>query len=85
MIGLGLRQVEKALDSKADAIQREFIAAGDELDDLGRKLLEANPENRMALDYMVAWLLLDQRKVLYELLFYPDLLSALHTFLLKIL
>ncbi|MFQ5943603.1 MAG: hypothetical protein ACE5JF_08625 [Anaerolineales bacterium] len=46
MIGLGLRQVEKALDSKADAIQREFIATGDELDELGRKLLEANSDQR---------------------------------------
>ena len=46
MIGLGLRQVEKALDSKADAIQREFIAAGDELDEVGRQLLEANPDQR---------------------------------------
>jgi len=41
VIGLGLRQVQKALDSKADAVQREFIAAGDELDELGRQLLEA--------------------------------------------
>ncbi len=46
MIGLGIRQVEKALDSKADAIQREFIATGDELDELGRKLLEAPPDQR---------------------------------------
>jgi hypothetical protein len=47
VIGLGLRQVEKALDSKADAVQREFIATGDELDELGRKLLEASPEQRV--------------------------------------
>ena len=46
MIGLGLRQVEQALDSKADAIQREFIAAGDELDEIGRQLLESNPDQR---------------------------------------
>jgi hypothetical protein len=38
--------VQQALDSKADAIQREFIAAGDELDELGRQLLEATPEQR---------------------------------------
>ncbi len=46
MIGLGLRQVQQALDSKADAIQREFIAIGDELDEVGRQLLEASPEQR---------------------------------------
>lgn len=46
MIGLGLRQVQQALDSKADAIQREFIATGDELDEVGRELLEASPEQR---------------------------------------
>ncbi|MFQ5922222.1 MAG: hypothetical protein ACE5M4_05210, partial [Anaerolineales bacterium] len=46
VIGLGLRQVQKALDSKANTIQREFIAAGDELDELGRQLLEASPEQR---------------------------------------
>jgi len=43
VIGLGLRQVQKALDSKADTVQREFIAAGDELDEIGRQLLEASP------------------------------------------
>ncbi|MFQ5932880.1 MAG: hypothetical protein ACE5MM_10775 [Nitrospiraceae bacterium] len=46
MFALGLRQVQLALNSKADQIQREFIAAGDELDELGRKLLEASPEER---------------------------------------
>ena len=46
MIGLGLRQVQQAVDSKADAIQREFIAVGDELDELGRQLLEASSKVR---------------------------------------
>ena len=46
MIGLGLRQVQKALDSKADTVQREFIAAGDELEEIGRQLLEATLEQR---------------------------------------
>ncbi len=38
--------MQQALDSKADAIQREFIAVGDELDEIGRQLLEATPEQR---------------------------------------
>ena len=46
MIGLGLRQVQKALDSKADTIQREFVAAVDELAEVGRQLLEASPEQQ---------------------------------------
>ena len=38
--------MQQALDSKADSIQREFISAGDELDEVGRQLLEATPEQR---------------------------------------
>jgi len=38
--------VQQALDSKADSIQREFIAAGDELDEVGRQLLDAEPDQR---------------------------------------
>ncbi len=49
MIALGLRQVSKALDAKADQIQHEFIQASNELDDIGRKLIEARgEENREA-------------------------------------
>ena len=49
MFALGLRQVQQALDSKADQIQREFIAAGDELEELGRHLLEGSPDDRDAI------------------------------------
>ena len=38
--------MQQALDSKADSIQREFIAAGDELDEVGRQLLDAEPDQR---------------------------------------
>ena len=48
MIALGLRQVSKALDAKADQIQHEFIQASNELDDIGRKLLEARGEENRA-------------------------------------
>ena len=38
--------MQQALDSKADSIQREFIAAGDELDEIARQLLDAEPDQR---------------------------------------
>ncbi len=38
--------MQQALDSKADSIQREFIAAGDELDEVARQLLDAEPDQR---------------------------------------
>jgi ElaB/YqjD/DUF883 family membrane-anchored ribosome-binding protein len=46
MFALGLRQVQKALDQKADQIQREFVGISDELDELGRKLLDLEEEDR---------------------------------------
>lgn len=48
-IGIGLRQVQQALDRKADEIQHKFIELSDELDDLGRQLLEAEDEERKAI------------------------------------
>lgn len=46
MFALGLDQVQKALDRKADQIQREFVAITDQLDELGRKLLEVEESDR---------------------------------------
>ena len=46
MFGQGLRQVQQALHAKADALQREFIAASDRINTLTRKLLESQVENR---------------------------------------
>lgn len=49
MFAMGLRQVQQALDRKADQIQQEFVGLTDELDELGRKLLEAeNDQQRTA-------------------------------------
>ena len=49
MIGLGLRQVQDALNRKADEIQREFVAASERLEEIGRMLLEANEDERRPL------------------------------------
>ncbi len=38
--------MQQVLDSKADSIQREFIAAGDELDEVARQLLDVEPDQR---------------------------------------
>ena len=46
MLGLGLRQVQEALNKKADEVQHEFVAISDELEAIGRKLLEVRNEDR---------------------------------------
>jgi hypothetical protein len=46
MIGLGLKQLQDVLNRKADAIQREFIAASDRLRVIGLKLVESRGEDR---------------------------------------
>jgi len=44
MFGQSLRQVQNALNAKADAFQREFVAISDRLNTLNRKLLETQGE-----------------------------------------
>lgn len=46
MIAMGIRQVEDALNRKGDQIQREFVEISDELDDLGREILETRGDER---------------------------------------
>jgi hypothetical protein len=46
VLGLGLRQVQEALNKKADEIQHEFVAISDELEAVSRKLLEVRNEDR---------------------------------------
>lgn len=46
MIGLGLRQLQEALNRKADGIQREFVLLSDRLQQIGQALLEAYGEER---------------------------------------
>ncbi len=49
MIGLGLRQVQDALNRKADDIQRDFVATSERLEEIGRLILEANEDDRRSL------------------------------------
>lgn len=46
MIGLGLRQLQDALNGKADRIQHEFVLLSEELEEVTRKLLEAEEADR---------------------------------------
>jgi hypothetical protein len=46
VIGLGLRQLQEALDRKANEIQHEFIDLSDRIEDIGRQLLELRGEER---------------------------------------
>lgn len=44
MIGLGLRQLQEAINRKADRVQREFIATSERLKVIGLKLVESREE-----------------------------------------
>lgn len=46
MFALGLRQLQQALDQKANQVQHEFILASEQLEEVARKLLEAIPEDQ---------------------------------------
>jgi hypothetical protein len=49
MVNQGLRQLQETLNRKADTIQHEFIAVGETLHAMGRKIIEARPNEREAL------------------------------------
>ena len=49
MIGLGLRQVQEALNRKADEVQREFVTESERLEEIGRKMLEVTEDERRPL------------------------------------
>jgi hypothetical protein len=46
VLGLGLRQVQDALNKKADEVQHEFVAVSDELEAVSRKILEVRGDDR---------------------------------------
>lgn len=46
MLGQGVSQLQKALNAKADSIQREFITTSDRLTVLARKIIETEGEER---------------------------------------
>jgi len=49
VLGLGLKQLQEALNRKADEIQREFGAMSDELEEIGKQILEARGEETKGL------------------------------------
>jgi len=49
VLGVGLRQVQDALNKKADEIQHQFVAVSEELETVGRKMLEVRGEDRAQL------------------------------------
>jgi len=49
VIGLGLRQVQDALNRKANAVQQEFIALSERIDQVVKELLESRDEERTRL------------------------------------
>lgn len=49
MLGLGLRQVQDALNKKADEIQHQFVAVSDEMDTVSKKILEVRGDDRAQL------------------------------------
>jgi hypothetical protein len=49
VLGLGLKQVKDALERKADSIQRQFIEMGEQLDDINRRILESEGDDRKRL------------------------------------
>jgi HEAT repeat protein len=49
VIGLGLRPLQDALNRKADEVQREFIALGERIEDIGKQLLEVRGEEHQEL------------------------------------
>jgi hypothetical protein len=49
MIGQGLRQLQEALNRRADSVQHEFISVGEKLQGLNRQILDAHGDERTAL------------------------------------
>jgi hypothetical protein len=49
VLGVGLKQVQDALNKKADEVQHEFVAVSQELETVGKKMLEVRGEDRVQL------------------------------------
>jgi hypothetical protein len=67
VIGLGLRQVQEALNRRADACQRDFVQLSGQLDDISRQLSEVPEEERPALRARQAELREEQRVLADEI------------------
>ncbi|HET7010667.1 MAG TPA: hypothetical protein VFI11_07830 [Anaerolineales bacterium] len=49
MIGLGLRQVQDALNRKADDVQHEFVALSERMEEISKHIMEVRGEDRQQL------------------------------------
>jgi len=49
VLGVGLKQVQDALNKKADEVQHEFVAVSEQLETVGRKMLEVRADDRAQL------------------------------------
>lgn len=65
MLAIGVRELEEALDGKANKIQRDFVRLSEELADINLKLIEADASEREALQREQVSVR-DQQKVLAE-------------------
>jgi hypothetical protein len=65
-VGIGLRQVQQAIERKASSVQKEFIDLSDELDELGRKMLEVSEEERNQLREQQKGLRVRQQQIAEE-------------------
>jgi len=48
-VGIGLRQVKEALERKASLVQHEFIKLSEQLDELGRRITDAEEDEKKAI------------------------------------
>jgi hypothetical protein len=62
-VGIGLRNVQEALERKASAVQHEFIILSDKLQELGRLLLEADEEEKLRIREMQKELKAEQQLI----------------------
>jgi len=67
VIGLGLHQIQDELNIKADAIQHEFIALSNEIDEVGKDILEAQGDERKPLREKQAAMRTKQQKLAEEI------------------
>ncbi|MCH7586597.1 MAG: hypothetical protein IIC78_00970 [Chloroflexi bacterium] len=65
MLAIGVRELEDALDKKANEIQRDFVRISEELADINLKLMEADAPEQEVMQKELASLR-DQQKILAE-------------------
>ena len=62
-IGIGLRQVKEALERKASLVQHEFIQLSEQMEDLGRKIADAEEDEKKAIREQQQALRIEQQHI----------------------